>query len=157
MLSSVLTFKIPWALASIQEQERGISMWVVQGSGLEIMPLPFVATPIYMQGRLGNVLSSVCAEEKKDMDLVNRETVSATSTVRRGETRAGVVTGGEVRVEPASCKGCELSQWSVTLLTKGFQCTTFKPRGNSCTAYPVVPPPPLVWPWMCGHVISSGH
>ena len=36
--------------------------------------ITFVATPIYMQGRL----SPVCPEEKKEMDLVSRQTVSAT-------------------------------------------------------------------------------
>lgn len=48
------------------------------GVVLEMVPLHLVATPIYMQGRLGNVVH-LCVQ-REDMDLENRETLSATKT-----------------------------------------------------------------------------
>lgn len=48
------------------------------GAVLEMVPLHLVATPIYMQGRLGNVVH-LCVQ-REDMDLENRETLSATKT-----------------------------------------------------------------------------
>lgn len=43
------------------------------GAVLEMVPLHLVATPIYMQGRLGNVVH-LCVQ-REDMDLENRETL----------------------------------------------------------------------------------